>query len=216
MNASSKSQQTLQANLAQTTAQNQQLLSWGTGTDKALSFIRDVAQLDVTQYQATLLSDTIQYRSDLGGVLEEVMKYSLTNNESQIDIVLRFRNNHFSKYQLTVEEGSPIYTQPQPTGVLAATQSLVDSYKSYSGDSYLNDMSDLMANANDVNTCNNTILNGTKLQITTSGGTQQVFLMYTEEGVDFSGKSLWLTYENGVLTQITDGWFLLRRRNPSG
>jgi hypothetical protein len=32
--------------------------------------------------------------------------------------------------------------------------------------------------------------------------------MYTENGVDFSPKSLSLIFENGELTQLTDGWFL--------
>ena len=207
-NQVSRNQQMLQENLDQVNAQNRQLLSWGTGSDKAISFIRDVAQIDVTKYQTTLLSGTVQYRSDLGGVLEEVMKYALTNNESQIDIVLRFRNNHFSKYLLNVDEGSVIYSQPQPTDGLIATKNLIERYQAYTGDAYLGDMSSLMANTKGLSS-NGTTLNHTKLLVSTSGASSQVFFMYTENGVDFSGKSLWLAFDNNVLTQLTDGWFLL-------
>ena len=207
-NQISKNQQLLQDNLDQISEQNRQLLSWGTGSDKAISFIRDVAQIDITRYQATLLSDTVQYRSDLGGVLEEVVKYALTNNESQIDITLRFRNNHFSKYQLNVDEGSVLYSQPQPTDVLTATRNIVEKYKAYTSDAYLGDMSSLMANANGLSS-NGTILNHTKFQVSTLGASSQIFLMYTENGVDFSGKSLWIAFDGNIVTQLTDGWFLL-------
>ena len=207
-NQISRNQQLLQDNLEQVNSQNRQLLSWGTGSDKAISFIRDVAQIDITKYQTTLLSDTFQYRSDLGGVLEEVVKYALANNESRIDILLRFRNNHFSKYQINVEEGSVFYARPQPTDVLAATNNLVERYKAYASDVYLGDMNNLLANVNGLSS-NGTVSDNIKLQILTTGVSSQIYLMFTENGVDFSGKSLWLSFDNNILTQLTDGWFLL-------
>ncbi len=207
LNNANKNQQSLQGTVAQLSAQNRLLLSWGTGTDKALLFIRDVAQLDVSKYQATLLSDTVQPRTDLGGILEEVMKYELTNNQSQVDVVLRFRNNHFSKYQLTVIDGSPIYSGPQASGIISTAQAILQRYLIYSGDDYLQDMSTLLAGATDVS--NGTIVNHTKLLTYVSGSEQQVYLEYTDNGVDFSGKSFWLVMDNGVVTQLTDGWFLL-------
>ncbi len=207
INQLSKSQQTLQDNLHQMTTQNQQLLSWGTGTDKALSFIRNVAQLDLAKYQAALLSDSVQYREDLGGVLEETMKYALTSNESRIDINLRFRNNHFSKYQLTIVEGTPLYAQPQSSDALSAAKSLVERYRAYTSDSYLQDMYNLLAFA--TGNTNGTVLNNMKLVTTLSGSSAQVFLEYTENDVDFSGKSLWMVADGGIVTQLTDGWFLL-------
>ena len=98
-----------------------------------MSIIRDVIQIDISKYQTTLLSDTMEARSDLGGVVEEVLKYSLINSVSRLDLVLRFRNDHFSLYQLTVLEGvpayTPVYSQPQPTDFLQATTSLIERYK---------------------------------------------------------------------------------------
>jgi DNA-binding transcriptional ArsR family regulator len=68
-----------------------QLLSWSASTDEAISFLEDVAQIDVSKYQATLLSRTVEHRADLGGVVEEIMRYSLTSSESKMDLVFRFR-----------------------------------------------------------------------------------------------------------------------------
>jgi hypothetical protein len=44
--------------------------------------------------------------------------------------------------------------------------------------------------------------------VTISGDSAQILMMCTENGVDFSPKSLSLVFENHDLTQLTDGWFL--------
>jgi DNA-binding transcriptional ArsR family regulator len=208
----SKDQDLLKIDLEQARAENQQLISWGTGTDKAITFIRDVIGIDIKQYQAALLSDTVQYRSDLGGVQEEVLKYSLSSSDSKIDLILRFRNNHFSRYQLLLDEGTPFYSRSQSGGVLTIVQSFVEKYQSYSRDPYLQEMQSLLALADDV-IANSTTFNQTKLQITSLGDTKEVLLMYTENGVDFSPKSLRLVFQNQLLTEITDGYFLLTVAN---
>jgi hypothetical protein len=106
-----------------------------------------------------------------------------------------------------VNEGPVIYAKPQPTDTLLAIRELVERYEAYTGDAYLQEMLSLITDVNSEN-YNGATLNQTKLQVTTSGSTAQVLLIYTENGIDFSGKSLWLTLENGALIQMTDGWFL--------
>jgi DNA-binding transcriptional ArsR family regulator len=207
LNQMAATQDDLQATLNQVNTENQQLLSWGTGTDKAVVFIRDVAQIDITQYQASLLSHTVQYRSDLGGVLEEVLKYSLISSQSRIDIVLRYRNNHFSRYQLYLDEGTPIYSQPQSKDPITALKGLIERYQNYTNEAYLADMNSLMTQATVES--NGTIVNQTKFQISGSPDNQEVLLMYVENGVDFSAKSLRAVYQNDLLTEFTDGWYLL-------
>jgi hypothetical protein len=49
-----------------------------------------------------------------------------------------------------------------------------------------------------------------KLKIALSDRDGEVLWMYTENGVDFSPKSLSLVFEDGILKQATDGWFLFR------
>ena len=128
-------------------AENQQLLSWGIGTSKVASLLHDVAQIDTSKYKITLLSNTMEYRTDFG-VTEEVLKYSLTSSQSNLDVDFRFRDNHFSRYQLTLIESSPIFTQPQPGNILEIAKGTLDSYKAYSGDTYLDEMSNLLSQVN--------------------------------------------------------------------
>lgn len=183
------------------------LLSWSAGTDDAVTFLQDVIQIDVTEYHASLLSNTVEVRSDiLSGVVEEVLRYSLTNSESQITVVLRFRNRELSRYQ-SLFEGSFIYAQPQPFSILDVAKDLIQRYRSVKGDAYVEKMSNMLAA---VNTSENTeITDGdTKLQLSISGNNAEILWLYTENGVDFSPKSLYLVFENNVLTELTDGWFL--------
>jgi DNA-binding transcriptional ArsR family regulator len=190
-------------------AQNQQILSWNSA-ERAMTIIRDVAQIDITKYQITLLSDTVENRSDLGGVVEEILKYSLTTNESKIDLVLRFRNNHFSLYQLSLIEGippfAPIYVQPQSTDILEATTGLIKRYQSSTNDPYLEEMSNLLASANE--TSDEQTLGNTKLKITINEDTAVVLLLYTANGVDFAAKGLRVVFQNHFLQELSDDWFL--------
>ena len=68
--------------------QNEQLLSWSSNPDKAITFLRDVVQIDFSRYKASLISNTIEYRTDLGGVVEEILKYSLTSTDVKVDALL--------------------------------------------------------------------------------------------------------------------------------
>jgi DNA-binding transcriptional ArsR family regulator len=184
-----------------------QLLSWSASTDTAISFLQDVAQIDTSRYQATLLSDTVEHRTDLGGVVEEILQYSLTNSESQLTMTLRFRNRQLSRYQLSLFEGSPIYSQPQPFTILDAVKNLLGRLSSFEGAFYLDAMSAMLDSVN--GTANAEVVAGNiKLDVTVSGDTTQFLWMYTENGVDFSPKSLSLVFENRVLTELTDGYYL--------
>ncbi len=188
-----------------------QLLSWTSTTNEAIDFLQSVVQIDTSKYQATLLSRTVETRKDLGGISEEVMRYSLTStgsgSASRLIIVFNFRNCEFYRYQLTVEEGSPIYAEAQSPFVLDAAKNIVDRLQNYGTGSYLANMSQLMSRAS--NSDNIEIKEGNiKLTATVSSDKGEILMKYTENGVDFSVKSLELIFENNVLKQLTDGWNL--------
>ncbi|MCW4001311.1 MAG: winged helix-turn-helix domain-containing protein [Candidatus Bathyarchaeota archaeon] len=192
-----------------------QLLAWTSTTDDAISFLHDVVQLDTSKYQATLLSRTIESRKDLGGIPEEVMRYSLVGTDdsgavSKLSVYFRFRNCEFSRYQLTVEEGSPIYAEPQSPFVLDAAKNVVDRLQAYESGSYLANMSQLMSLASTSNTSDGIEIKvgNIKVNATVTGDNAEVLMEYTENGVDFSPKSVEVIFKNNILTELTDGWRL--------
>jgi hypothetical protein len=194
-------------------AENQQLLQWGIGTNKVANLLQNVAQIDTAKYKITLLSNTLEYRQDFK-VAEEVLKYSLTTPTSYLDADLRFRDNHFSKYLLTRIESEAIATTAQAADILENAKNTLDRYKAYSGDSYLDEMSSLISAVSSAE--NTSITQGNmKLQITLTGDTAEFLWMYTEKGIDFNSKSLRMTFQNQVLTAMTDGYFLFTIANTN-
>jgi hypothetical protein len=150
----------------------------------------------------------LQYVTDLN-VAEEVMQYSLTSLTSNLNVELRFRDNHFSLYQLDMIQSSPIFTEPQPDDVLQAAKGMLERYKAYSGDAYLNQMISLI---NDVKVLGGSTASVTQgnmtLQITVSGATTDFTWMYTTNGIDYQAKGLAMTFQNNILTTMSDGYFL--------
>jgi len=185
----------------------EQLLSWSAGANNAISFLRDVAQIDVERYQASLLSDTVEQRANLGGIVEQILRYSLTNSDSKIEVVFRFRNSRLSYYQIILLEGDPVYAQPQSNSVVDAAKGLLQRLKVFDNAPYLEEMRNMLASVSATQNFELTVGN-TKLNVSLSGSTGEILWMYTQDGVDFSVKSLSLVYEKGVLKQLTDGWFL--------
>jgi hypothetical protein len=139
-------------------------------------------------------------------VAEENLRYSLIDSESQIDVILRFRNQKLSRYACLFE-GSPVYSQPQPYTMLDAAKGLMDRFSSFEDTSYLQDMRAMLDSVEE--TDNAEIVEGNiKLTVSISGSSAEFLWQYTENGVDFSPKSVSLIYENGVLKELTDGFFL--------
>jgi predicted transcriptional regulator len=188
----------------------EQLLSWSAGANNAITFLRDVVQIDIEKYQATLLSNTVEQRANLGGVVEQILRYSLTSSESKIDVVFRLRNNQLSMYQIILLEGVPIYAEPQPYNVIDSAKGVLQRLIYYSGGtSYLEEMSHTLASVNVTQNFELTIGN-IKLNVSLAEGDGEILWMYTENDVDFSVKSLSLIYEDGILEQLVDGWFLFQ------
>ena len=183
------------------------LQSWSLGTDDAIRFLQEVLQLNVTAYQATLESNYVVPRPDLGNTIEEQLTYSLVSSENQLYVVFRFRNNKLSRYQLSSFEGIPIYSQPQPTTVLEAAKKLLQRFRAYEDSEYLQEMSSMLDAVNTTGSVE--VVNGNmKLRISVSGAKGEVQWLYTENDIDFQTKALSFIFENRVLTELSDGWFL--------
>ncbi len=193
-------------------AENQQLLSWGMGTDKIAYFLSNVTHIDTRNYTVTLLSNTLNWRTDFGGLSEEDTQYSLTSSSSNLNVIFRFRNGHFSRYELTMIESSPIFTQNEPNNLILNAHGILSRYRLYSGDAYLTDMLNLLGKVN--STQSMTVTDGNmKLRIYTSGAYSELLWMYTENGIDYQTKGLQMTFQNNILITMTDSYYLFQKGN---
>ena len=194
-------------------AENVQLRSWGVEANKVANLLQNVAQIDTSKYTVKLLENTLEFKSDFK-VYEENMKYSLRGSQSDLVAEFRFRENHFSRYSLNLGEDSLIYAKPQPGDILQVARNTLINYKAYSGDSYLDDMSNLIEQVSQVE--NTTITEGAlKLKITLIDGTVDFQWMFSTQGIDFSAKGVRMTFTNRVLTTMVDGYFLFAIGNTN-
>lgn len=195
-------------------AENQQLLSWGIGAGTVADMLREVVQLDTNRYKIILLSNTLEYREDFN-VAEEVLRYNFANPDGNLEVSLRFRENHLSRYQLE-SEVTPFLKENPPSSNLEIAKAALNRYRNYSKDAYLTEMRTLLESVN--STCTNattTTTGNLKLQITSYGSSTEYLWMYTEKGIDYSAKSLRMAFNNGVLTALTDGYFLFTIANTN-
>ncbi len=212
LNQISEAQKTLESDLTQMEAQNDILRSWSRNTDGAITFLTDVIQLDITKYHAELVSNTLEFRPDLGGITEEILKYSLLSYESRLDVFLRFRNQTLSRYYIQVLEGIPYYSQPQPDNLLDITSQILNRYKTYTGASHLNEMESMLDNVNNI-TGLEKVVGNMKLEVTIEGNNKISKWVYTVDGIDFPTKGVEFKFEGDFLKEITDGWLLYQIGN---
>ncbi len=188
-------------------SENKDLTSWGVDGSNVSAFMANVTQIACNNYTIALLDDSTTWRTDFGGVSEEVLTYSLTSSTSNINLDFRFRNGHFSRYELDQVETSPIFAQVQPDNVLQNAKEVLARYYNYSGDSYLTNMTSLLATVNVLN--NTEVTQGNMaLQVGVSSGTVTFSWMYTEDGIYYQAKGLQMTFQDNVLTTMQDGYFL--------
>jgi DNA-binding transcriptional ArsR family regulator len=189
-----------------------QLQYFTASTDKAISFLRDVIELDLTRYDATLLSNTVDHPPGLDGVVEQILRYSLVSRESKIEVILRFRNNILSNYQMLLLDGSPIYAEPQPFTVLDSAKWLIYKLIYYENAPYLSEMNSTLYKFGDADSVEMTQGN-LKFNESIFGTNAEMEWFYTENGVDFTQKGLKIVFENQALKELDDGYFLFKIEN---
>jgi hypothetical protein len=190
-------------------AELQHLQSYGAGTDKAFSFLKNVTKIDTTAYSVSAKDTGVVWRTDLGGVPEDNIKYTLLDglHLNSITIDLRFRDNHFSRYDLYMTESTPVFAQPQPSDVLQNAKFTLARYNAYSGDDYLTKMSNMLDTVSRVENNKEVIDGNLKLIMYTQAGTVLFSWSYIENGIDFQTKGLQMIFQNNILTTMTDGYF---------
>ena len=125
-----------------------------------------------------------------------------------MDVYFRFRSGELSWYQIVMLNGSPIYSQPQPYSALDAAKGLLGRLASYENASYLQNMTSTLSLVSGAMQNMQVTEGNIKLNITMSGDTTQIVMLYTENGVDFSPKCVSLTLQGSDLTDLIDDWYL--------
>lgn len=147
--------------------------------DKTLNFIKDVLQLDMTKYNTSLT----YYASDK--FMDERVKYRLDNYGAVGEVVCRFRNNMLALCMVNAPPNSSLIYMQSSDNVLDLAKGVIARYKTYTGDSNITEMVDILNTVDKVG--NLTITAGNmKLQIKEAIHGTMFNWKHTFNGVDYN------------------------------
>jgi hypothetical protein len=188
--------------------------------EKALEFLTNVVKLDMTKYNATLVSNWVDYPSHWGGLPQEVVRYDLEwGGESKLYVTCRLRDKTLYSCGMEVLKGSPIYTEPQPTNVLDMTKVLLERYQTYSGASYIQTMRNMLDTIDEIKnmttTVDNTRLTISIKDIPTAPSAEPIIYtnfdwVYTVNGIDTPQNVVSFTLDQGFFRSFRDDWNLYK------
>jgi hypothetical protein len=156
--------------------------------DKALSFFKDVMQLDMAKYTAALTENS---SGDLSYTLKADKYHNLGifNDffiESKVDASISFINGNVSACNFFAIDGALLYSQSDPFN---RTLSIMQGYQTWTNDSQVQDMVTLLENVGSVK--NATQASGNlSLKIFVNNGYTTYTFRNTINGVDYTGVSL--------------------------
>jgi len=175
--------------------------------DETLTFLTDVAKLDMMKYNAKLLSH-MDFPSDLDDLSEERVKYTLESAGSKLDVTCRFRDNALVYCKLYLLEGSLLFAQ-QPTSILDDCRGLLARYQTYSGASYLQEMRDMLNTVTELKPLITTSGN-MQLKMSINGDWTYIDWIYTVNSIDFDRNRIHFSFLNGAFNSFRDDWDLYK------
>lgn len=163
--------------------------------EKALAFIENVIQPDVSLYNITLVSDIVG--------LQESVTYHLAETSTGLgpDIICLFENGSLIMVELSEESPSLVYSNPS-TNLTEQTVGLLERYQAYVGLN-LQDMINALANVDVTQNLTKTVGDIT-LTADSSSLETDVSLKYTYNGAVYTGVSF--TFRSGQFYSFSEDY----------
>jgi hypothetical protein len=177
-----------------------------TAQEKTSMVLRDVVGFDMTKYDTKLVADDVSYPSNLGGLPQEFVKYSLESDSSNLSASCYFINGTLAYCYLYTLQGQQRYAQPSASS-LEMTKGLLQRYSNYLGVSYLQPMQNILDTLTELKPMTTTAGN-LKFEISTTDNYTDIIWFYTVNGLDFRGKCVTVHFNNGALRGFSDLWSL--------
>jgi hypothetical protein len=169
-------------------------LAESSDADEVLVFLEEVVSLDVAEYDVTQLGTSVTYPDWLGGLAQVTGKYALESETGKINVLFKFRNGTLSWCLMRILEGSPHYTEPQPTDIHGLAHGFLQKYQEYSGDSGLEAMRNMLDLVDVAENSTKTVDN-LKLTVSVNSFSSCLDWRYTLDGADCDGVDV--SFRNG-------------------
>lgn len=100
--------------------------------DRALSFLNDVLQVDLSKYNLTVLGCCEPTYGKEMDCME--VAYRLESKDSKFSALFIFRKDFVRSFDIFNKEGAIHYSQPQPAGYVERAKAFLEKYAEWTGD----------------------------------------------------------------------------------
>jgi hypothetical protein len=145
-------------------------------TGKVLNFLRDVVELDMAKYNAILVTKATNYWPMLSGVAQTTGQYSLDSTgfvdstgecgTSVLTVTFSFWDNKLISFDIYENsQGPPLYSKQPATDLTDAASNFLQRYQTYTGDTQLSQMSNLLDTVDVTSNTTKTAADNLKLEV---------------------------------------------------
>jgi hypothetical protein len=170
-----------------------------TAPEKVLNFLTEVAGLDTTKYAAKIIIE------------DNPVKYTLTSDNSTIDVLCQFRNGALVWCHVYQISGSPFLTHPA-INPLDSAKIFLEKYQNYSKATYLQPMKNTLCQLTEISAVTKTDGNVKLTVYPMDYGFVLYDWMNEVNGIINPYNRMGFGLKNGVFEQFADDWNL----NPVG
>lgn len=109
--------------------------------EKSLTFLTTVANIDLSKYNSTLVSDQVAYNTAYGG---HEVRYNLKSSNNTLDTTFMFKDDKLVWCTIYVLSGEPIFAKKATADLNLQASDLLEQYQSYTGSSKYQAMQDTL------------------------------------------------------------------------
>ena len=162
--------------------------------EDVLVFLEDVINLDMLEYDVTLLGTSVTYPEWLGGLVQVAGKYRLVSETSKLDVLFKFRNGTLSWCLVRVIEGAPHYLDGHSEETCGLAADFIQRYQVYLDDSEVEQMRDML-DLVDVAENSTVSVGNLKLTVSVTSFSSSFDWRCTLDGADLGGVDV--SFRNG-------------------
>lgn len=169
-------------------------------TNEALHFLKDVANVDVSRYEAKLVVNTSENWPELGGLLEITGKYVLESEDSTINVLFTFIDNTLRYCAITDVEGEIYQLEELPADIKVQADVFLQRYQAYTADSTIEAMRNILDTVDETKNVVK-VIDNLKLEVSVDSFSTSLSWVNTFNGADYTG--LGVRFINGTFAAFS-------------
>lgn len=182
--------------------------------DYVQQFLVNIANIELDQYQMTIISNNSRIRTDIANLIENSGRLVFTNDKGSFDVTFSFINRSLFSLSIYPNKGPITYFNASVSDPIEAAKTYMSRLREFTQDERLDNMITTLNEAS-ITKATETHLSDIVLTITSQADSQGSTFSWitTYNGCGYSGLSIHV--DNGVFSAIRDDRSYIRISDPA-